>query len=134
MARTVTTRLEEEALMKIDELAARQGVDRSALLRSFLLYALKENTIRDALESYQAGKITLWQAAQACNLSLWEMIQEAKQRHIHASCLYRFESVQVHILSVLSRVKYPSVHGQIDAVGEGLHRGHGKADVELRIA
>jgi hypothetical protein len=39
----------------------------------------------DALEAYQAGKITLWQAAQRCNISLWEMIREAKQRHIHAS-------------------------------------------------
>jgi predicted HTH domain antitoxin len=85
MARTVTTRIEEETLKKIDELAARQGVDRSALLRSFLLYALKENTIRDALESYQSGKITLWQAAEICNMSLWEIVQEAKQRHIHAS-------------------------------------------------
>ena len=85
MARTVTTRLEEESLRKIDELAARRGVERAALLRSFLLEALKENTIHDALETYQAGKITLWQAAQRCNMSLWEMIQEAKQRHIHAS-------------------------------------------------
>jgi predicted HTH domain antitoxin len=85
MARSVTTRLEEESVKKIDELAARRGVDRSALVRSFLLYALKENTIHEALEAYQAGKITLWQAAQRCNISLWEMIQEAKQRHIHAS-------------------------------------------------
>jgi predicted HTH domain antitoxin len=85
MARTVTTRLEEESLKKIDELAAQRGVDRSSLVRSFLLYALKENTIHDALEAYQAGKITLWQAAQTCNISLWEMIEEAKQRHIQVS-------------------------------------------------
>jgi predicted HTH domain antitoxin len=85
MARTVTTRLEEEYLKRIDELAAQRGLDRSALVRSFLLYALKENTINDALESYQAGKITLWQAAERCDLSLWEMIQEAKHRHIHIS-------------------------------------------------
>jgi predicted HTH domain antitoxin len=81
MARTVTTRLEDEYLKRIDELAAQRGVDRSALVRSFLLYALKENTIHDALENYQAGKITLWQAAERCDMSLWEMIQEAKHRH-----------------------------------------------------
>jgi len=46
---------------------------------------LKENTINDALETYQAGKITLWQAAERSSISLWELIQEAKQRHIHAS-------------------------------------------------
>jgi len=83
MVRTVTTRLEEESLKKIDKLAAQRGLDRSALVRSFLLDALKENTIRDALEAYQAGKITLWQAAHTCDISLWEMIEEARQRHIH---------------------------------------------------
>ncbi|MBW2301887.1 MAG: CopG family transcriptional regulator [Deltaproteobacteria bacterium] len=36
MAKTVTTRLDDEYVKKIDELAARKGVDRSALLRSFL--------------------------------------------------------------------------------------------------
>lgn len=85
MARTVTTRLEEQSLKKIDELAAQRGVDRSSLVRSFLLEALKENMIQDALEAYQGGRMTLWQAAQTCDLSLWEMIEEAKQRHIHAS-------------------------------------------------
>lgn len=85
MARTVTTRLEEKYLKRIDELAAQRGVDRSALLRSFLLYALKENTLKEALESYQAGKMTLWQAAEACDMSLWEIIQEAKHRHIYIS-------------------------------------------------
>ncbi len=85
MARTVTTRLEEKYLKRIDELAAQRGVDRSALVRSFLLYALKESTIQDALESCEAGKITLWQAAERCDMSLWEMIQEAKHRHIHIS-------------------------------------------------
>jgi predicted transcriptional regulator len=85
MAKTVTTRIDDEYVKKIDELAARKGVDRSALLRSFLLYALKEHALRDALDDYEAGGITLWQAAQRCDLSLWEIIQEAKRAHIHIS-------------------------------------------------
>jgi len=59
MAKTVTTRLDDGYVKKIDEMAARKGVDRSALLRSFFLYALKEHTIRDALEDYKAGTTTL---------------------------------------------------------------------------
>ncbi len=85
MARTVTTRLEDEYVKKIDEIAARKGMDRSALLRAFFLTALREHTIRDALEDYEAGRITLWEAAERCNLSLWEMIQEVKRAHIHSS-------------------------------------------------
>ena len=85
MAKTVTTRLEEKYVMRIDELAAQKGVDRSALLRSFLLYALRENTIEESLKAYKDGRITLWQAAERCNMSLWEIIQEIKHRHIYSS-------------------------------------------------
>ncbi|PXF55985.1 MAG: hypothetical protein C4B57_00585 [Deltaproteobacteria bacterium] len=45
----------------------------------------KEHTIRDSLEDYKAGIVTLWEAAQRCNLSLWEMVQEVKRAHIHTS-------------------------------------------------
>jgi len=85
MAKTVTTRLDDEYVKRIDELAARRGVDRSALLRAFLIYALKDQSILDSLEDYASGKITLWEAAQRCDLSVWEMIQEVKTRHFHAS-------------------------------------------------
>jgi predicted HTH domain antitoxin len=44
------------------------------------------------LESHQAERITLRQAADTCNMSLWEIVQEAKQRHIHAS--YRMEDLE----------------------------------------
>jgi predicted transcriptional regulator len=85
MSKTVTTRIEDDCVIKIDEMAKRKGVERSALLRSFLLYALKEHTIRESLADYQEGRITLWEAAQRCDQTLWEMIQEVKQRHIHSS-------------------------------------------------
>ncbi len=85
MAKTVTTRLDDGYVKEIDEMAARKGIDRSALLRSFLLCALKEHTVRDSLEDYRTGITTLWEAAQRCNLSLWEMTQEAKRAHIHTS-------------------------------------------------
>jgi predicted HTH domain antitoxin len=85
MATTVTTRLEARYVERIDELAVRKGVDRSAVLRSFLLSALKEHNIDEALERYQEGKITLWEAARACDLSLWEMVQEVQERHVHCS-------------------------------------------------
>ena len=85
MAKTVTTHLDDVYVQKIDEIAARKGIDRSALLRSFFLCALKEYTVRDSLEDYKAGIITLWEAAKRCNLSLWEMIQEVKLAHIHTT-------------------------------------------------
>jgi len=85
MSKTVTTRLDDQSVRRIDELAARKGIDRSALLRSFFLYALKDQMLRDCLQDYEAGKITLWEAAKRCDLSLWEIIQAVKQSHVHAS-------------------------------------------------
>lgn len=85
MATTITTRLDDQNVKRIDELAARKGMDRSTILRSFLLSALKEHTIREYLEKYQEGKTTLWEAAEACDLTLWDMVQEIQQRHVHTS-------------------------------------------------
>ena len=85
MAKTVTTRLEDEYVTKIDELAAKKGIDRSALLRLFLVKSLKEQTIRDSLEDYRLGVTTLWETAKLCDLTLWEMIKEIEKAHIHSS-------------------------------------------------
>lgn len=82
MTRTLTTRLDEDSVRKIDDLAARRGTDRSALLRAFLLASLKEETLRMALEDVRTGKMTLWEAARRCDLSLWEMVREVQARHV----------------------------------------------------
>jgi predicted HTH domain antitoxin len=85
MAKTVTTRLDDKCVSQIDEMAAKKGIDRSALLRLFLVNSLREQTIQDSLESYKSGTITLWEAAQHSNLTLWEMIKEIEKAHIHSN-------------------------------------------------
>ncbi|CAB1078448.1 hypothetical protein D1AOALGA4SA_6187 [Olavius algarvensis Delta 1 endosymbiont] len=85
MAKTVTTRLDDESVNKIDEMAAKKGIDRSALLRLFLVNSLKKQTIKDSLESYKAGTVTLWEAAQKSNLTLWEMIKEIQKADVHSN-------------------------------------------------
>jgi predicted HTH domain antitoxin len=85
MTRTVTTRLDDDSVNKIDEMAARKGIDRSALLRLFLVNSLKEQIIQDSLESYKSGMVTLWEAAQKCNLTLWEMIKEIQKADVHSN-------------------------------------------------
>jgi predicted transcriptional regulator len=42
MAKTITTRLDDEYVDKIDKMATKKGIDRSALLRLFLVRSLKE--------------------------------------------------------------------------------------------
>ena len=98
MSKTVTTRLDDQAVRKIDELAARKGVDRAALLRSFFLHGLKDHLLHECLADYEAGRITLWEAAERCELSLWEMVQEVKKAHIHMP--YDLEELQKDLMSV----------------------------------
>jgi predicted HTH domain antitoxin len=85
MAKTVTTRLDDKYVNKIDEMAAKKGIDRSAILRLFLVNSIREQTIQDSLENYKSGTISLWEAAQHCDLKLWEMIKEVEKAHIHSN-------------------------------------------------
>lgn len=80
---TFTTRVDEELAKVIDEVARREGLDRSTVIRRFLMKAVKEWLIERSLEDYEQGKVTLWQAAARCDMSLWEMIREVKKREIH---------------------------------------------------
>jgi predicted HTH domain antitoxin len=80
---TFTTRIEEELAKVIDEVSREEGIDRSTVIRRFLMKAVKEWLIERSLEDYEQGKVTLWQAAGRCGLSLWEMVIEARKREIH---------------------------------------------------
>ena len=77
---TLTTRVDDKLAKLIDEIAKQEGMDRSTIMRRFLSKAVKEWLIEKNLKDYEEGKITLWQAAQNCGISLWEVINEAKKR------------------------------------------------------
>lgn len=80
---TFTTRIEEDLAKVIDEVSKEEGIDRSTVIGRFLMKSVKEWLIEKNLEDYEQGKLTLWQAAKACNLSLWEMTLETKKRETH---------------------------------------------------
>ncbi len=80
---TLTTRVDDRLAKLIDEIAKQEGMDRSTVIRRFLTKAVKDWLIEKSLKDYEEGKITLWQAAEKCGLSLWEMINEVKKRGTH---------------------------------------------------
>ena len=80
---TVTTRVEDEVVKDLDKIAAAEAIDRSSVIRKFLTRSLEEWKIGKSLEDYEKGKVTLWQAAKKCSLSLWEMIDKAKEKQAH---------------------------------------------------
>jgi len=79
---TLTTRVDDELAKLIDEIAKQEGMDRSTIMRRFLSKAVRDWLIEKNLKDYEEGRITLWQAAENCSLSLWEIINEAKRREV----------------------------------------------------
>ena len=69
---TITTRVNDDLLKLIDEIAKREGMDRSTVLRRFLEQSAKNWLIDKSLKEYEEGKLTLRQAAKISELSLWE--------------------------------------------------------------
>jgi predicted HTH domain antitoxin len=55
-------------------------MDRSTVLRRFLEQSAANWLIDKALKEYQEGKLTLREVAKLCKLSIWEVIEEAKNR------------------------------------------------------
>ena len=89
---TVTTRVEDGLVETIDQIAKKEGMDRSTVIRRFLSSAVRNWLIEKSLEEYEEGKLTLWQAAKKCGLSLWEMAEEVKRRAVHVP--YRLDDLK----------------------------------------
>ena len=83
MPTTLTTRVEDDLAKIIDKVSKEEGMDRSTVIRRFLMKAAKDWLIQNSLQEYAEGKMTLWQAARKCGLSVWEMTDEAKRREVH---------------------------------------------------
>lgn len=74
MTETLTTRAAEELVKKIEEMAKKEKVDKSTMIRRLLSDAVEEKNRKDSLKLYKEGKVSLWKAAKIAGTSLWEMI------------------------------------------------------------
>ncbi len=79
---TVTTRLPHETLDEIEEIARREQIDRSELIRRLLDAALRQRRLEEAVNAYRDGKVTLWKASELAGISLRAMMDVVKDRKI----------------------------------------------------
>lgn len=56
------------------------------------------SAITTKLKEYEKGRVTLWKAAHDCGISLWEMIEEVKNRGIRVP--YRMEDFQEDLKAI----------------------------------
>ncbi|MFQ6125925.1 MAG: UPF0175 family protein [Candidatus Heimdallarchaeota archaeon] len=82
MSVTLTTRTDPKTAAEIDKIAQEEQTDRSTAIRKLIEIGLSVKTLEKALNLYAKRKITLWKAAEIADRSLWEMIEEIRQRRI----------------------------------------------------
>ncbi len=99
MPRTITTRVEDKLAKLIDEIAKVEGMDRSTVIRRFLMSSTTEWLIEKHLREYEEGKLTLWKAAEKCEMTLWEIMAEVKKRRIEVP--YSLEDLQEDLKALL---------------------------------
>lgn len=75
MSKTISTRLSEEDVQKLEQIAAKEKLDRSSLIRKFLLQKLEEYKIREFSELYRKGVVSLQEAATGAGVPLYQMME-----------------------------------------------------------
>lgn len=93
--KTVTTRLPPEVLEEIEEIAERDRIDRSELIRRLLDQALAQRRIDDAVDAYREGKVTMWRAAELAGVSLRQMMSILNELRVELN--YSIEDLESDI-------------------------------------
>ena len=71
MSESITLRLPPKTAKKLQEIAKKEGKDRSTLIRELLENGVKEKNTEHTIELYRTGQVTAWRAAQLAGVSLW---------------------------------------------------------------
>ncbi|MHA1727440.1 MAG: UPF0175 family protein [Promethearchaeota archaeon] len=82
MSKTVSTRLSEKEVAELEEIASKEKLDRSALIRSFVLHQLEEYKMKEKAKLYQKGIISLQEAATSASVSLYQMMDYLQREQI----------------------------------------------------
>ena len=79
---TVTARLPEEMIRKLELIAKEEHIDRSELIRRALDIGIQQFLLERALKAYRERKVSLWKAASMAGIPLRLMMKEADKASI----------------------------------------------------
>jgi len=71
---TVSARIQKSQMEEIERLAAKRGVDKSAVIRELLATAIHDQKVEEALNQVRTLKITVWKAAENAGVTYREML------------------------------------------------------------
>ena len=82
MSKTISTRLEDNEVEKLDKITRMEKIDRSSLIRKFLLEQIKIYEMKRVSEYYRKGLMSLQEAATEAEVSLYEMMDYLQKERI----------------------------------------------------
>ena len=83
MSKTISTRIDDDDAEKLEKIAKKENIDRSALVRKFILQKIKEYDVKQMMKLYQKGIVSLQEAASQANVSIYEIMEYIQRENIH---------------------------------------------------
>ena len=84
MTDVVSTRLDEKEIEELNQICEKERIDRSSLIRKFLLNQIIEYRMKEAGEKYRKGLVSLAEAATLAKVSIYEMMEYIEREKIQA--------------------------------------------------
>ena len=82
MSKLISTRLSEEEIQELNDVAKLENIDRSTLIRKILTEKVKEIRMKKMGELYHNGTISMQEAATAAKVSVYEMMDYLHRNQI----------------------------------------------------
>jgi predicted DNA-binding protein len=82
MSILVTTRLPQESVDILENLAEEEHTDKASLIRKMLLSHMEEYLIQRAAELYRRGDASLEESAVLAHASVWKMMDYVRRNNI----------------------------------------------------
>ena len=91
MTDVVSTRLDEKEIEELNEISERERIDRSSLIRKFLLAQIQEYRLKESGERYRKGLVSMAEAATLAKVSIYTMMDYIEREKIQAPSLTNAE-------------------------------------------
>ncbi len=87
MTDVVSSKLDEKEIEELNEISEIEGLDRSSLIRKFLLAQIQEYRLKESGERYRNGLVSMAEAAILAKVSIYKMMDYVDREKIQAPSL-----------------------------------------------
>jgi len=91
MTDVISTRLDEKEIEELNKITERERIDRSSLIRKFLLAQIQEYRLKESGEKYRKGLVSMAEAATLAKVSIYRMMEYVEREKIQAPSLTDLE-------------------------------------------